>query len=435
VLREPAARELAERAGHAVAAAAVRRELEARRAALAGADGEADTEALARDVAAAAAAADGPALRAVLNATGVIVHTNLGRAPLAPEAVAAVTRTAGGYANLELDLASGGRGSRQAVLEPLLRELTGAEAGLAVCNNAAAILLALAGLAAGREVVVSRGQLIEIGDGFRIPDILATSGARLVEVGTTNRTALADYERAIGPETAAILRVHPSNYRVVGFTAEVGIADLAALGARHGIPVIDDLGSGLLHADPVLAGEPVAADSIAAGATVACFSADKLLGGPQAGVVVGRREAVERVRRHPLARAVRIGKLATAALEATLRLHRDPRHARGAVPVLRMAHEPAAAVRERAARLADAVGGEVVATTARIGGGALPGVGLESAACALPDARGELASALRTGEPAVLGRLEDGLLLLDARTLADADVAAVAAAVARARGG
>ncbi len=429
VLQEPAARALAERAGRAVAAQRVREALAAERDAVRAGEPAAGADVLA----ARAAAAEEPSLRPVLNATGVIVHTNLGRAPLAAEAVAAVAATAGGYANLELDLRTGGRGSRQSHVEPLLVELTGAEAALAVNNNAAALVLVLAAFAADREVVVSRGQLVEIGDGFRIPEILAATGARLVEVGATNRTRPADYEQAIGPETALILRAHPSNYRIVGFTEEVGLERLVAIGRERGVPVVDDLGSGVLARDPVLAGEPDARGSIAAGATLACFSGDKLLGGPQAGVIVGTRDAVERCRRHPLARALRIDRLSLAALEATLRLHRDPALARAALPVLRMAHEPLDAVRARAERLAQGLGGEVVESEARVGGGALPALGLESAACALPDPRGELQAALREGSPPLVGRVVEGRLLLDARTLRDEDVDPVLACVEAAR--
>jgi L-seryl-tRNA(Ser) seleniumtransferase len=431
ILREPAAQELAARAGRDVAVAAVRRGLDERRRS---GDANGDREALAASIAEEALARESAHLQPVLNATGVIIHTNLGRAPLAPQALAAAAAVAGGYANLELDLASGGRGSRQDAVGPLLAELTGAEAGLAVANNAAALVLIVSALAAGREVIVSRGQLVEIGDGFRIPDILRASGAHLVEVGTTNRTTIADYARAIGPETALLLRVHPSNYRVVGFADAVALPELVALGRRHGLPVVDDLGSGLLAPDPVFAGEPDARTAIADGATLVCCSGDKLLGGPQAGLVAGRRDAVDRVRRHPLARAVRIGKLAVAALEETLRLHRDPAVARAAIPVLRMAHEPADIVLARAERLAAAIGGDVVATEARVGGGSMPDVALPSSAAALPDPRGELAAALRTGRPAVVGRVEDGRLLLDARTLRDEDVDAVAGAVRAARG-
>ena len=430
ILREPAARELAARAGRDVAVAGVRRALAERRR-----DGatDGDRDAVAAAIAREALDREAPHLRPVVNATGVIVHTNLGRAPLAREALAAADAVAGGYANLELDLATGGRGSRQDAVEPLIAALTGAEAGLAVSNNAAALVLVLSALAAGRDVLVSRGQLVEIGDGFRIPDILAASGARLVEVGSTNRTSAADYERAISPDTALLLRVHPSNYRIVGFTEEVDTATLAAIGAEHGVPVLDDLGSGLLQPDPVFAGEPDARSAIAAGATLVCFSGDKLLGGPQSGIIAGTRDAVDRIRRHPLARAVRIGKLAVAALEATLRLHRDPERARIAIPVLRMAHEPVAGVRARAERLATAIGGEVADTVARVGGGSMPALALASSAAALPDPRGTLAAALRAGDPPVIGRLENGRLLLDARTLTDDDVAVVVAAVLAAR--
>ena len=259
-----------------------------------------------------------PSLRRVLNATGVIVHTNLGRAPLAPEALARVQDAARGYSNLELDLDEGERGSRQDHVAALLRRLTGAESALVVNNNAAAVLLALAALAEGREVVVSRGELLEIGDGFRIPEVLARSGARLVEVGTTNRTRAADYERAIGPETALVLRVHQSNFRVVGFTELPKLAEVAAVAHRHELPLVDDLGSGALGDVP---GEPSARESLAAGADLVCFSGDKLLGGPQAGIAVGRADLVERLRRHPLQRAVRVDKLSLAALEGTLQLH------------------------------------------------------------------------------------------------------------------
>jgi L-seryl-tRNA(Ser) seleniumtransferase len=372
-------------------------------------------------------AARAPRLRRVLNATGVIVHTNLGRAPLASQALEQVVEAARGYSNLEYDLADGRRGSRQEHVVAALRRLTGAEAALVVNNNAAAVLLALAALAEGREVVVSRGELIEIGDGFRIPDVLARSGARLREVGTTNRTRALDYERAIGPETGALLRVHQSNFRVVGFTQQPTVAELAEVARRHGLPLVDDLGSGVLVA---LEGEPSARDSLAAGADLVCFSGDKLLGGPQAGVVVGRAELVERLRRHPLQRAVRADKLTLAALEGTLALYLDPARAAREVPVLRMLGEPAASVRARAARLAEAAGGEVEETVARVGGGALPLAEIPSFACAVEE---KLAAPLREGEPPVVGIVRDGRLLLDCRTLAEGEIDEVAVAVAAAR--
>jgi L-seryl-tRNA(Ser) seleniumtransferase len=373
------------------------------------------------------AAVRAPSLRRVLNATGVIVHTNLGRAPLADAALERVVEVGRGYSNLEYDLGAGARGSRQDHVQALLRRLTGAEAALVVNNNAAAVLLALAALAEGREVLVSRGELLEIGDGFRIPEVLARSGARLVEVGTTNRTRAADYERAAGPDTALLLRVHQSNFRVVGFTELPRLEELAAVARRHEIPLVDDLGSGALAANALLAGEPAAKESLAAGADLVCFSGDKLLGGPQAGIVVGRAELVERLRRHPLQRALRADKLSLAALEGTLGLSLDDATR---IPALRMLDESAEHVRARAERLAAAVGGEVEATVARVGGGALPLAELESWACALEES---LAAPLREGEPPVIGIVRDGRLLLDCRTLTDAEADEVAAAVGRAR--
>jgi L-seryl-tRNA(Ser) seleniumtransferase len=402
-------------------------------------------------------AARSPALRRALNATGVIVHTNLGRAPLAEAALERALEVGRGYSNLEYDLLAGGRGSRQDHVAGILRRLTGAEAALVVNNNAAAVLLALAALAEGREVVVSRGELIEIGDGFRIPDVLARSGARLVEVGTTNRTRAADYERAIGPETALLLRVHQSNFRVVGFTELPSLEELAAVARRSELPLVDDLGSGVLvHAtrlvspkesprentgraaraiqrgSTVVEGEPSAKESLTAGADLVCFSGDKLLGGPQAGIVVGRTELVERLRRHPLQRALRADKLTLAALEGTLGLYLDPARALREVPVLRMLNEPLEPVLTRAERLAAAVGGGVEETVARVGGGALPLAELPSYACSVEE---ELAPALRGGEPPVVGVLRDGRLLLDCRTLTDAEAEEAAAAVRAARGG
>ena len=365
-------------------------------------------------------AARAPSLRRVLNATGVIVHTNLGRAPLAEEALAQVHEVARGYSNLELDLAEGARGSRQDHCAAILSRLTGAEAALVVNNNAAAVLLALAALAEGREVIVSRGELLEIGDGFRIPEVLARSGARLVEVGTTNRTRAADYERAVGPETALLLRVHQSNFRVVGFTELPSLPEVAAVAHLHDLPLVDDLGSGVL-AD--LPGEPSAKEALAAGADLVCFSGDKLLGGPQAGIVVGRADLVERLLRHPLQRALRPDKLSLAALEGTLRLYLD---APERIPVLRMLHEDGQAVRARAERLAALVGGTVEETVGRVGGGALPLAELASFACAVEES---LAAPLRAGEPPVVGIVRDGKLLLDCRTLADGEIDEVAAAV------
>ena len=378
------------------------------------------------------ATARAPSLRRVLNATGVIVHTNLGRAPLPEAALERALEIGRSYSNLEYDLSAGARGSRQDHVASILRRLTGAEAALVVNNNAAAVMLALAALAEGREVLVSRGELIEIGDGFRIPDVLARSGAVLREVGTTNRTRAADYERAIGPETAVLLRVHQSNFRVVGFTEHPSVPELAAVAQRHELPLVDDLGSGALFPSNslLLDDEPTARESLAAGADLVCFSGDKLLGGPQAGIVVGRADLVERLRRHPLQRALRADKLTLAALEGTLGLYLEPERAAREVPVLRMLHEPAEAVRARAERLAEATGGEVEETVGRVGGGALPLTELPSYACAVEE---ELAAPLRAGEPPVVGVIRDGRLLLDCRTLTDAEADEVAGAVRSAR--
>ena len=373
------------------------------------------------------AAARRPALRRTLNATGVLVHTNLGRAPLPEPALDRIREVGRGYSNLEYDLSSGARGSRQDHVAAMLRRLTGAEAALVVNNNAAAVLLALAALAEGREVVVSRGELIEIGDGFRIPDVLARSGAQLVEVGTTNRTRASDYEQAIGPDTAVLLRVHQSNFRVVGFTELPAVEELAAVARRHGLPLVDDLGSGVLVDIP---DEPSVRESLDAGADLVCFSGDKLLGGPQAGIVVGRAELVERLRRHPLQRALRADKLTLAALEGTLGLYLEPERALREVPVLRMLFEPVETVRARAERLAELVGGSVEETVGRVGGGALPLTELPSFACAVEE---ELAAPLRAAEPPVVGIVRDGRLLLDCRTLTDDEVDEVAAAVRSAR--
>jgi L-seryl-tRNA(Ser) seleniumtransferase len=364
-----------------------------------------------------------PALTRVVNATGVVLHTNLGRAPLAPAAAERVAELARGYSNLEYDLAAGARGSRHDHLAARLRSLTGAEDALVVNNNAAAVLLALSALAEGREVVVSRGELIEIGDGFRIPEVLERSGARLVEVGTTNKTRAADYEAAIGSDTAAILRVHQSNFRVVGFAERPELRQLAQIAERFGLPVIDDLGSGSLSA---CGDEPLVGETLAAGAALVTFSGDKLLGGPQAGIVCGSAELVARLRRHPLQRALRPDKLTLAALEGTLLLYADPERAAREIPALRMLREPLETVRARAERLAALTGGEVVETVARPGGGALPLFDLPSAGVELEP---ELAALLRRSEPPVVALVRGDRTLLDCRTIADDEVDLVAAAV------
>jgi L-seryl-tRNA(Ser) seleniumtransferase len=370
-------------------------------------------------------------LRRILNATGVVIHTNLGRAPLAEAAVADLLQSARGYANLELDLASGRRGSRDEHLRGLLRELTGAEDGFAVNNGAAAVMLAVATLREhGEGIAVSRGQLVEIGGGFRIPDVLAQTGVRLIEVGTTNRTRLEDYRRAIEQDGAqAILRVHQSNFRTVGFVEDVPLRSLCTLG----VPVVDDVGSGaMVEGLEALGEEPAVRDSVAAGASLVCFSADKLLGGPQGGILVGRADAVAACRRHPLARATRIGRLPLAALAGTLALYRDPARARREVPVLAMLDTAQEVLADRAGRIADSTGGEVVTASARVGGGALPLLELQGPAVALGDHGTDpavLAAALRLGEPPLVARIGDGRVLVDPRTLADDEIAPAIAAI------
>jgi L-seryl-tRNA(Ser) seleniumtransferase len=436
-----------------IALAAARAVLaERRRELLAGETGEVDLAGRAREWAARAGA---PRLRRVLNATGVIVHTNLGRAPLADDAREAVARAAAGYSNLELDLETGARGSRHDHVEELLCALTGAEAAIAVNNCAGATLLAASALAGpGREVIVSRGQLVEIGGGFRVPDVIAQAGARLVEVGTTNRTRRSDYARALGDATGAILRAHPSNFRQLGFVQEVEIEELCELG----VPVIDDVGSGVLADElEVLREEPPVRRSVRAGAALVCFSGDKLLGGPQAGLMVGRADAVAAARAHPLARALRLDKLGLAALAATLQLYRDPERARREIPVLAMLTAPDDLLRARAERLAAEIAGgasaglaaqtrpvaeiveaptrpvaEVVEATARVGGGALPLLELPGPAVAvsLPGVSADdLAARLRAADPPVIARIEDDRVLLDPRTLADDELTLAARAV------
>src|SRR5271166_1281226 len=367
-------------------------------------------------------------LRPVLNATGVVVHTNLGRAPLAPGAVEALI-SASGYVDVELDLATGARSKRGvAAREALLAACPAAEDALVVNNGAAALVLATTALAAGAEVVVSRGELIEIGAGFRLPDLIASTGARLREVGTTNRTHLKDYAEAVGPQTGCVLKVHQSNFRVEGFTKSVTLSDLRALTAARELPLVADLGSGLLAPDPLLPDEPDAATALSEGADVVTASGDKLLGGPQAGIVLGRADVVARMARHPLARAVRADKLTLAALEATV--------CAGGSPVTRALHADAERLRARAQRLADAVGGSVVAHDGRVGGGGAPGVPLPGWAVRLPE---PAAAALRAGDPAVLPRVHNGACLLDLRCIPESDddrlLAAVRAALARLQDG
>ena len=361
----------------------------------------------------------------VINATGVIIHTNLGRAPMSRAATDAMVEAASGYTDLELDLQTGRRGSRQSHLQSLLRQLTGAEAALAVNNNASAILLGLSALAAGKEVIVARGEAVEIGGGFRIPDVLQQSGAILVDVGTTNRTYVRDYDNAITENTAALLKVHASNFRVEGFTAWVEPGELVELGRQRGVPVLHDVGSGSLLAteDYGLAHEPTPEESIAAGVGLVFFSGDKLLGGPQAGIVVGSGELVNRLERHPLARAVRIDKVSLAGLTATL-LHYLRQEAESEIPIWRMIGSSEEAVKERALRWKASLGGDaqVVAGRSAVGGGSLPGESLPSWVLSLPcfatsgGAEGVM-ERLRQGDPPVVARIEDDRVLLDPRTV------------------
>lgn len=384
-----------------------------------------------------------PRLRRVLNATGVVLHTNLGRAPLAPEALAQIEQVARGYSNLELDLGTGARGSRYAHVEALLCQLTGAEAALVVNNNAAAVLLMLSALCAGREVLVSRGELVEIGGSFRVPDVMVQGGARLVEVGTTNRTHLDDYRRACGPASAALLKVHASNFRIVGFTAAPALADLAALAHERDLPLLVDWGSGVLVdlADLGLAHEATPAELLAQGADLVTFSGDKLLGAPQAGLLVGRQALVERCARHPLMRALRIDKLTLAGLEATLRLYLDPAGAPARVPALRLLGLRPPALRASAERLvallrdrAPALTLEIVEGCSQAGGGALPEIELPTLLVAVTGSRTAhaLEACLRQQDPPVLARIHRDRLLLDLRTLAEEELPLVAQAVAAA---
>jgi L-seryl-tRNA(Ser) seleniumtransferase len=365
-------------------------------------------------------------LRPAINATGVIIHTNLGRAPLAAGAVERLTNIATGYSNLEYDVAKGARGSRSVHAEQLLTALTGAEAAVVVNNNAAATMLILAGLAAGREVIISRGELVEIGGGFRVPDVMAQSGAVLREVGTTNRTRIADYRAAIGPKTALILRVHPSNFRIEGFTERPALEDLVAAAHRSSLPIVEDLGSGCLV--ETIEAEPTVQQSIAAGVDVVCFSGDKLMGGPQAGVIVGKKEFVDTLRRHPLMRALRVDKLTLAALEGTLLEYLAGR-AEETIPVLRMIQAEAAAIEARAQRIAERLSAaawevSLMSGSSAIGGGSAPGVKVPTVLLALSRAgrsADALDAALRALDPPVIARIEDDRLVLDLRTVNEAD--------------
>jgi len=390
---------------------------------------------------------DEPRLRPVINATGILLHTGLGRAPLAEEAVAEMTAVARDYASLEIDLRSGERSQRGDAVEGLLRELTGAEAAVVVNNNAGATVLTLAALCAGKEVVVSRGELIEIGGSYRLPDVMGASGARLREVGTTNKTRLADYRDAVGEQTAALMAVHTSNYVVVGFTESVPLADLVCLGRERNLPVIHDIGSGALldFAEFGCPGEPLARDSVKAGADVVLFSGDKLLGGPQCGIIVGRREPLAAILRHPLMRALRVDKLTLAALAATLRLYRTPEAARREIPLLALLTTSVENLRNRAERLAPQLAAcsaiasaDPLADVAYLGGGSVPTQQVPTWCIALSPRNisvERLAAALRTGTPCVMGRVRQDRLLLDLRGVMprhDVDLVSAVAALGEA---
>ncbi len=428
---------------HGVLVEEARRELETARSGAASGERVPSLDALADRIASKLQRLLEPNLRPVINATGVVLHTNLGRAPLSLDALDAMRLVAGGYSNLEMDLPSGERGSRHVHAEELLCRLTGAEDAMVVNNNAAAVLLTLSALARAKEVIVSRGQAVEIGGGFRIPDVMRQSGARLTEVGTTNRTYVADYEAAIGPRTGALMRVHTSNFRVVGFTQEVDITELGQLALRRDLPLIDDLGSGCFL-DTRRFGleyEPTPQDSLAAGTSVACFSGDKLLGGPQAGIIVGKAGLIRKLKRHPLARAVRIDKLSLAALVATL-LHYLKGETTEKIPVWRMISAKADELEARAQAWAAACGaGVVVGGQSTIGGGSLPGETLPTRLLSLAPSgkRGAssvavLAGRLRTGTPAIVARIEKDALLLDPRTVLPEQDKALIEALVRALG-
>jgi len=424
-LAQPELKELADALPQDTVTNLVRHQLDSARAAIKGGAEAPGTAALAAAVVEHARDLWHPRPQPVINATGVVIHTNLGRAPLSGDALNAIRRVAEGYSDLEYDLAEGERGSRHSHVEELLRQLTGAEAAMVVNNNASAMLLALSSLATGREVIVSRGEAVEIGGGFRVPDVLRQSGATLVEVGTTNRTYPRDFENAITSQTAAFLSVHASNFKVVGFTNAPELADLVTLAHQHELLLLHDLGSGCLldTADYGMAHEPTPQESISAGSDVALFSGDKLLGGPQAGIAVGKAEVIQRMARHPLARAVRIDKLSLAALTATL-VHYLKGEAAEKVPVWAMIASTNEELQERSAIWARTVGkrGTSVEGESTVGGGSLPGETLPTWLLALdsegiPGGATELARRLRQGTPSVVARVQDEKVMLDPRTV------------------
>jgi L-seryl-tRNA(Ser) seleniumtransferase len=414
-------RALLERHPRPVVVDAIRSAIEAARAG--GSSGRTEQQWVAT-VAFAVDRTDRPSLRRVINATGVVLHTNLGRAPLARSAVEAIARISQGFSNLEFDIETGKRGSRYSHCVSVLQQLTGAEDALVVNNCAAALVLALNALANKKEVLVSRGELVEIGGSFRIPEIMARSGAKLVEVGTTNRTHDDDYRRAITPRTAAIVKVHRSNFAIEGFTADVSLDRLAFIAAEHGLPVLHDLGSGLMLSldDYGLRGEPTAAKSLASGASLVLMSADKLLGGPQAGIILGSANLVAKLRRNPFARAMRVDKLTLSALEATLRLYLEPERALVEIPVLAMLTASVSTLRDRAELIRThlsekGIAAQVVGSSASVGGGAFPTTEIPSVALSFSVDVERTEVKLRAGDPAVIGHISEGRLLLDLRSV------------------
>ena len=433
LLEAPAIRELLEHFPRSLVVEAIRAQAAAVRE---GAESPSSSDDWAAAVAATIGRTLKPSLRRVINGTGVILHTNLGRAPLAAEALEAIAATAGGYTTLEYDVESAGRGSRDVHCVSLLRELTGAEDAIVVNNCASALVLALAALSAGREAIISRGELIEIGGSFRIPEIMEKSGALLVDVGTTNRTHVDDYVRACTGRTGAIVKVHRSNFAVQGFVSDVPPESLAAIASERAIPFIHDVGSGLLHSldDVGLSGEPLVSDVISAGAHAVLFSGDKLLGGPQAGIIAGRRAVLAKLRSHPLARALRVDKLTIAALSATLALYRDPATARRRVPVLAMLTAAAGTLSARAGRIAarlreSAIEASVIDTESTVGGGSYPTSVIPSRGLAFPGDAMRLESRLRGGNPHVVGRVMESRFVIDLRTVREDEEADLVAAL------
>lgn len=383
-----------------------------------------------------------PSLRPVINATGIVVHTNLGRSLLAERVIQKFRPLAGGYSNLEFDLNRGERGSRYVHVEGILKEITGAEAAMVVNNNAAAVLLTLDTLAKGMEVIVSRGQLVEIGGSFRVPDVMKRSGAKMIEVGTTNKTHPADYEGAVGPDTGLLLRVHQSNFQIVGFTEEVDTPTLVSLGRKHGIPVMEDLGSGCFvdFSKYGLLKEPTAQEVVSQGVDVVTFSGDKMLGGPQAGIILGRKDLIETIRKNQLTRALRIDKLTLLALEETLRIYRDEEAALREIPTLRMILQPQSSLKVKARRLLRLIGAVdptnftfgLAAGDSKVGGGALPLLSMPTSLLALSPGKlsaHSIESRLRAYDPPIIARVEKERVLLDVRTIQDKELVTVAQAI------